>query len=81
MRLAIALPPAGEALIGKVVAVASDDRANRHELLHRRRNPREHFADVDAGDAGSDGAELPADIDGGVHLEVPHVLMRRASRQ
>ena len=61
--------------------VAADDRADRHELVHHSRNPREQLADLDPRHVRLDGLELAADLARRIRLDIPHVLMRRPARQ
>ena len=58
--------PAGHALDGVVAAAGADDGADDGALVHAGGDPREDFADLDAGDVGGDRLELAADLDGGV---------------
>ena len=74
----IAIPTA-QALIAVVVIDAADHRANRHELVERRRNPGEGFTDLDAGDFRADRLELASDLFRSVGFYFPHVLVRRTA--
>ncbi len=75
------LAPAGHALERVVLAGRADNRANDSELGHERSDPREHLANLNAGDRGRDWLELAANLDGRLGLDVPHVLMGRAAGQ
>ena len=68
-------------LDGVVVGLVADQRADDDELVHDPGQPREGFANLDAGDVG--GGRLPraGDFLGGVGLEIEHVLVRRAADQ
>ena len=80
-RRAVATGPAAQALIAVVSAVAADDRANDRELVHHRGDAGKALADLQAGDAGGNRAELAANLLGSVGLDFPHVLMWRAAGQ
>jgi hypothetical protein len=54
-----------------------DDRSDDRGPVHHPGEPGEDLADPDAGHVGVDRPELAADLDGGLGLEVPQVLVRR----
>ena len=72
---------ARQAQIGAMLIEAAMERANDGKLFHHRCEARQMFADLDAGDARGDRPKAPADLGWGLHLQVEHVLVRRAPRQ
>ena len=71
----------GDALESVVRAAGADDRADRHQLVHLRGDPRQMLADLDARHVGLDRLELAADLGRRVHLQIEHVLVRRPAGQ
>jgi len=69
----------GHALVGVVRAGGPYDGADDGELVHHLGHAREQFANLGAGDVGGDGLELASNLARCIHLQVPHVLMRRAA--
>ena len=59
----------------------ADDGAEDGELIHLGGDAREDLADLDAVDAGGDGAKLTPYLAGSLGLDVPHVLVRRSAAQ
>ncbi len=57
------------------------NRPHQRHLVHHAGEPREGFADLDAGDAGGDRPERAADLRGSVRLGVPRVELRGPSDQ
>src|SRR5580693_4757674 len=78
-RDAVAPRPTAHALVAVVIVDAADHRANDGELVHLGGDPRETFADLNAGDLGRDRTELAADLFGRLSFDFPEVLMRRAA--
>ena len=61
--------------------VRADHRADDRKFVHHSGELREKFTDLDAVDIGGNRFELSANFGGGIHLEVEHVLVRRAACQ
>jgi hypothetical protein len=64
-----------------VIAGGADDRANDGQLVHHGRQPREHFADLNARHSRGDGSEFASDFARRLGFDVPHVLVRRPAAQ
>ena len=77
----VAREPPRLALEGVVVVNRADHRADEDELVHDGSGAREQLADLDAGDVRRDGFQLAANLARRVHLQVEHILMRRAAGQ
>jgi len=61
---------AGHALEGGVMPFGPDDRANDGQPVHAGSDPRQVFANVDAGNIRPDRLELAADLRRGIGLEI-----------
>ena len=72
---------ARQAQIGAVLIEAAVERADDGKLLHHSRQPREMLADLNSRNARGDRPEAPADLGRRLHLQVDHVLVRRAPRE
>ena len=71
---------AGVADEGIVVAAGGTVHgADGDEFVHDPCAVRHVFGDVDAGDVSAGGTMGAADLDGSVHFEIDHVLMRRGT--
>ena len=68
-----------EADVVRVLVPRSDYRPYRRRPVHLLGDQRQHLADLDARHGGANRLELPADLPRRVHLQVVHVLMRRAA--
>jgi hypothetical protein len=62
-----------------VAAVLRIVAANQAELVELPRQLRHVFTDADAGDARGDGAEIAANLYGGIGLGIERVDMARAA--
>ena len=72
---------ARQAQIGAVLIEAAVERADDGKLLHHSRQPRQMFADLDPRHVRGDRPEASADLGRRLHLQVDHVLVRRAPRE
>ncbi len=73
--------PTRETYIRVVTTTASDDAANHGGLVHQTGELRKDFADFDSWHIRFDRLELAANFAGSFGLDVPHVLVRRTTRQ
>ena len=73
--------PTGQALKCRVVTDRADERANRDQPVHHLGHQGEVLADLDPRHARIDRLEFAANFRGSVHLQIEHVLMRRATWQ
>ncbi len=64
-----------------VVVQSTDYRTDDRELVHLRGEERQVFANLDSRNFRGDGLELAANFRRRIHLQIEHVLMRRAARQ
>ena len=72
---------AGEADVVRVFVARADDGADRRRPVHLLGDQWQHLADVNARHSSADRLELAANLPRRVHLQVVHVLMRRAAGQ
>ena len=77
----VVLQASGHALMGGVAVLGPDDGSQEHQLVGDLGQAGEMLADLNAGNVGGDGLELPANLRGGVHFELEHVLVRGAARE
>ncbi len=75
------LGPARRALQRIVPAGSSDHRSNGHKLIHHRCDLWKDFADLYTRYSGGNRGELATNFRGSIGFEVPHVLVRWATRQ
>ena len=71
----------GQTLNRIMAATSSYHRPDHGELIHHPGHLREQFADLNPGNIGRDRFKLSPDAGGGLHLEIPHVLVGRAACQ
>ena len=71
----------GEADVIGMLVTRPHHGANRRGPMHLPRDFRQHLGNLDTRHAGRDRLELTANLPRRVHLQVVHVLMRRAARE
>jgi hypothetical protein len=64
-----------------VSALTADDGTDDRAPIHSLRELWKDFTDLDAGHVRGDGAKLSADLARGVGLQIPKILMGRATCQ
>src|SRR6478609_3484366 len=73
--------PARHALKRIMAIGRADYRANYGTAVHDRGELGKDFADLEAGNLRGDGRKLAANLIGRVHLQIEHVLVRRAAAE